>query len=569
MVSKGVLPVLALVGINIAVISGTPDHHPHHSPDHHPHHSSDHHPHHSSDQHPQHSTRHTRGSAPNLLQLLVNDPEFSTLVAAVQAAGLQDIFTQRGPFTVFAPNNAAFAKIPADTLNGLLADKDALTKVLARHVIKNQKITSADIKSPRNPPTFQVPTFLDEFITIKKSGGAVLVNNARVIKVDALASNGVAHVIDAVLAEEKAPAYPPAPAPPPPAYPAPRQDNLLQTLVGNPDFSTLVTAVTTAGLQDIFAEPGPFTVFAPNNAAFAKVPKKALVALLADKNALTKVLARHVIKDAKVTSSDIINDSRQSFQVETFLGEKITVKKEYGNVLVNEATVIQPDVLASNGVAHVIDTVLLAEPQQPQYGSPQPSYGRPAPPQPHYGSPQPVYHRPQPPQPHYVQEPAQPNLLETLVGNPDFSTLVTAVKAAGLTDLFAQPGPFTVFAPNNAAFAKVPGDALNALLADKNALTKVLARHVIKGAKFTSTDIVNDERSSFQLDTFLSEKITIKKQYGKVLVNEATVIQPDVFASNGVAHVIDTVLLAEARPSYSRPRPSYHPQRPNRPRYHG
>ena len=118
------------------------------------------------------------------------------------------------------------------------------------------------------------------------------------------------------------------------------------------NFNTLVTAVKAAGLVDTLKGPGPFTVFAPTNAAFAKVPKAKLDALLADKAALTKVLTYHVVP-GKVMAADV-----KTGKVKTVEGQELTVTTK-GGVMVDNAKVVATDVAASNGVIHAIDTVLM------------------------------------------------------------------------------------------------------------------------------------------------------------------------------------------------------------------
>ena len=139
--------------------------------------------------------------------------------------------------------------------------------------------------------------------------------------------------------------------------------------------------------------------------------------------------------------------------------------------------------------------------------------------------------------------PAAPtkNIAELAISTPQLSTLLAAVKAAGLVDTLAGAGPFTVFAPTNDAFAKVPKDALNALLADKEALTAVLLRHVVPGATLTAQDI---PVGSTDVKTAGGEEITVTRDnYIKVKSSAggAGVVAFDVLATNGVVHLIDTV----------------------------
>jgi uncharacterized surface protein with fasciclin (FAS1) repeats len=136
-----------------------------------------------------------------------------------------------------------------------------------------------------------------------------------------------------------------------------------------------------------------------------------------------------------------------------------------------------------------------------------------------------------------VHEPKM-DIVDTAVENGNYTTLVTAIKAAGLVDTLKGEGPFTVFAPTDAAFAKVPADTLNALLADKAALAGVLTYHVVAG-QVMSGDVVKLNSAK----TVNGQSVTIKVVDGKVFVDDAEVTTVDVKTSNGVIHVIDSVIL--------------------------
>jgi uncharacterized surface protein with fasciclin (FAS1) repeats len=129
--------------------------------------------------------------------------------------------------------------------------------------------------------------------------------------------------------------------------------NIIETASSNPDFSTLVSAITTAGLVDTLLGPGPFTVFAPTNEAFAKIPEASLKAVLEDKAKLTSILTYHVVA-GKVMSKDVATMTEAT----TVEGAKIKISENDG-VMVNDAKVTKADLECSNGVIHVIDTVLM------------------------------------------------------------------------------------------------------------------------------------------------------------------------------------------------------------------
>jgi uncharacterized surface protein with fasciclin (FAS1) repeats len=130
------------------------------------------------------------------------------------------------------------------------------------------------------------------------------------------------------------------------------------------------------------------------------------------------------------------------------------------------------------------------------------------------------------------------DIVETAVAAGSFSTLAAALKAAGLVDALKGPGPFTVFAPNDDAFAKLPAGTVDGLLKDIPKLTAILRYHVVSGM-YASSDV----KAKTVLKTLQGETVTLEPSHNAVKVNDATVIQPDVRASNGIIHVIDRVIV--------------------------
>jgi transforming growth factor-beta-induced protein len=263
---------------------------------------------------------------------------FNTLVAAVQAAGLVDALKGDGPFTVFAPTDDAFAAIPAETLEALLADPDTLGQILLYHVLAG-KVMAADVTDGLTAETLQGAP-----VTFSLMNGAAMINDATIIATDIETSNGVIHVIDAVI-------LPPAEAAA--EEPAMAMD-IVDTAIAAGSFSTLLAAVQAAGLEDALRGEGPLTVFAPTDEAFAKLPAGTLESLLADPEALTNILLYHVAEgklDAKMVSD-------RGF-ITTLLGRPLAITSMRNSVRVNDANVVAADVEASNGIIHVIDTVLV------------------------------------------------------------------------------------------------------------------------------------------------------------------------------------------------------------------
>ena len=137
--------------------------------------------------------------------------------------------------------------------------------------------------------------------------------------------------------------------------------------------------------------------------------------------------------------------------------------------------------------------------------------------------------------------PAPKTIVVVASSNPDFKTLVTAVIKAGLVKTLSGPGPFTVFAPTNAAFAAIPADQLNAILADKEQLTKILTYHVVPG-KVMAADLQPEQ----MVKTVEGQDLDIKVTNGAATVNGCNIVKTDILASNGVIHVVDCVLIPPA-----------------------
>jgi len=266
----------------------------------------------------------------DIVDIAAEDGRFTTLVAAVQAAGLVDALKGEGPLTVFAPTDDAFAALPEGTVEALLADIPALTDILLYHVVEG-KVMAADVVELSQAQTLQ-----GQYLDIAVEDGKVMLDGAQVILTDIEASNGVIHVIDAVL--------------------LPETRDIVDIAAEDGRFTTLVAAVQAAGLVDALKAEGPLTVFAPTDDAFAKLPAGTVDSLLADIPALTNILLYHVI-EGKVMASDVVGLS----EAMTLQGSAAPISVQDGAVYIAGAQVILTDIEASNGVIHVIDTVMIPE----------------------------------------------------------------------------------------------------------------------------------------------------------------------------------------------------------------
>jgi transforming growth factor-beta-induced protein len=409
----------------------------------------------------------TATAAPKtIVDIAVADGRFKTLATAVTAAGLADTLKGAGPFTVFAPTDEAFAKLPAGTVDALLKDLPKLKDILTYHVVAG-KVMAADVVKLTSAKTVQGAE-----VKIKVDGNKVMINDANVIITDIQAANGVIHVIDRVILPPEAP------------------KTIAEVAAADGRFKTLLTAVTAAGLADTLKGAGPFTVFAPTDEAFAKLPAGTVEGLLKDLPKLKDILTYHVVP-GKVMAADVVKLTK----AKTVQGAEIAIKVEGSKVMINDATVLITDIPASNGVIHVIDRVILP--------------------------------------------PAAPKTIaDVAAADGRFKTLMTAVATAGLADTLKGTGPFTVFAPTDEAFAKLPAGTVDALLKDPAKLKDILLYHVVAG-KVMAADVVKLTSAK----TVQGAEVKIKVEGNKVMLNDANVIITDVPASNGVIHIIDKVIL--------------------------
>lgn len=270
--------------------------------------------------------------AMDIVDTAVNAGSFNTLVAAVKAAGLVDTLKSKGPFTVFAPTDAAFAKLPKGTVESLLKpeNKAKLQAILTYHVVPG-KVLASDVVKLSGATSVQ-----GQKIDISVKNGKVSVDGAKVVKTDIMTSNGVIHVIDSVI--------------------LPADKDIVDTAVAARSVNTLVAAVQAAGLVDALKGEGPLTVFAPTDEAFSKLPQGTIDNLLKpeNKDQLIAILTYHVVP-GKVMASDVVELS----SAKTLNGKVAAVQVKGGQVMIDKANVVATDIETSNGVIHVIDSVLL------------------------------------------------------------------------------------------------------------------------------------------------------------------------------------------------------------------
>jgi transforming growth factor-beta-induced protein len=282
-------------------------------------------------------------SEPTIVEIAASNEDFSTLVAAVQAAGLADTLAGEGDFTVFAPTNDAFDALFASlgiAPEDLLADKPLLTEVLLYHVALGE-LTSEEVAY-----LGELRMANGDLSTISVRDGSPYINDARIIATDIMASNGVIHVIDAVIL--------------PSGIPAPGgavDANIVEIAVANDGFSTLVAAVLAADLDGALSTEGPFTVFAPSNDGFNKtLGELGLSAddLLGNKELLTDILLYHVAAGA-LDAQDVLGMG----EITMLNGDTATAEVIDGVAYIAGVPISNANIRTSNGIIHVIDAVML------------------------------------------------------------------------------------------------------------------------------------------------------------------------------------------------------------------
>ena len=413
--------------------------------------------------------------AQDIVETAIADGQFTTLIRALTAADLIATLKGPGPFTVFAPTDAAFAKLPPGVLDELLKpeNKEKLAGVLKYHVISGN-LSSADINRMTLPAA--VVMLEGSKAALSKDGSTIKINKAAITALDVSSTNGLIHVIDSVLVNRL---------------------DIVETILLDENFKTLAMALTAADLRDTLQGTGPFTLFAPTDAAFDKLSAGIIENLLKPENKgkLADLLKHHVL--AGSVTSNYINQMTLPAAVMMLGGSTAVLAKEGNMIKINGATLTVVDLLATNGLIHVIDMVLQST----------------------------------------------PDIIETATTNGNFNTLIELLTVADLRATLRGPGPFTVFAPTDAAFAKLPAGTVDDLLKPENKgrLADLLKYHVISGA-LTSVDI-NNRSLPAQISTLAAIKLIVDKDRASIHINAAVVTRSDIEASNGIIHALDAFLL--------------------------
>jgi transforming growth factor-beta-induced protein len=478
----------------------------------------------------------------SMVDLITSVPSLSILTAAVIAADLVEALSGTGPYTVMAPWNAAFADLPAEFVEKLLQPEWILhlRDILLYHVYLNGEIPLDSIAT--SPPR-----------TINMANGQdaqIVLQNRRIQVNDIVAiayaepSNGIAYMLDAVL------------------LPAFVSRSLLDVAATTPDTSTLASLVVAAGLEEALSNPdASLTVFAPTNAAFAALDPTLLAFWQTPEGAetLETVLLYHVVPGVYPSVNIMEGGENLLASLAPPNGQVLSVVRDGSTVSVNDGIVVAiPDVLANNGIIHVIPQVLIppvlpSTPTAPTTAALPPVPAFPTVPAAPVPSPTGMAPRGLLPTTMPVVVPAPPvgTLVDIAMNIASLGTLVGAAVAADLQDTLSADGMYTVFAPDNEAFAAVPvmSDYLNDVGWILH-LQETLLFHVVAGQVLLSSDLTDGMTITMANDADVT--VDINPTSGAVALTPATnlgqslVETANVMATNGVAHIVSKVLL----PSY-------------------
>ncbi len=407
---------------------------------------------------------------------------FTTLIAAIEAANLRDqLADENNIYTVFAPTDSAFEALGAEAVTALLADSAALNDTLLYHVLAGSNDASAVTALAGSTVTM----LNGKDAAVSMEVDQLRINLSTITTADIVASNGVIHIIDTVLS-------PPADAPAP-------ADNLAQLVSNDPQFTTLVSALQVTGLDATLSGDGPFTIFAPNEAAFEALGEETVNALIADPDTLRDVLLNHVVEGQAIDSAAAT--AAAGTEITSAAATPLAVSLNGDALMINNATVVRTDIAGTNGVIHEIDAVI----QVPEVTT------------------------------------DSNTIMDALTANADYSALVSLIQTAGLTETLKDvDSNFTVFAPNNAAITAADTALQAGFTSDPAALAGLLLGHV-HGATLTSADVAALNGTDLAMANGSAKAITAVE--GVVTIGSATVIDADMQAQNGVIHGIDSVLL--------------------------
>ncbi|XP_063475000.1 periostin isoform X10 [Symphalangus syndactylus] len=471
------------------------------------------------------------------------------------ASKLREEIEGKGSFTYFAPSNEAWDNLDSDIRRGLESNVNVeLLNALHSHMI-NKRMLTKDLKNGMIIPSMynNLGLFINHY-----PNGVVTVNCARIIHGNQIATNGVVHVIDRVLTQIGT--------------------SIQDFIEAEDDLSSFRAAAITSDILEALGRDGHFTLFAPTNAAFEKLPRGVLERIMGDKVASEALMKYHILNTLQCSES-IMGGA----VFETLEGNTIEIGCDGDSITVNGIKMVnKKDIVTNNGVIHLIDQVLIPDSDDTlsmdqrllklilqnhilkvkvglnelyngqiletiggkqlrvfvyrtavcienscmERGSKQGRNGAI----------------------HIFREiikPAEKSLHEKLKQDKRFSTFLSLLEAADLKELLTQPGDWTLFVPTNDAFKGMTSEEKEILIRDKNALQNIILYHLTPGVfigKGFEPGVTNI------LKTTQGSKIFVKEVNDTLLVNELKSKESDIMTTNGVIHVVDKLLYPADTP---------------------
>jgi len=398
----------------------------------------------------------------------------SVLKNAIDLAGLEFIYNGDGPLTLFAPTNAAFDNIPDDVLGAILnGPQSGITDLLLRHTLDDD-YSAADLLALMTMNNANA-----EELVFTRINNEVYVNNSRIEVRDIEFDNGIVHVIDAVIVQPE------------------EQNTIMDVIENSADHSILEDAINAAGLFDKYELETSLTVFAPTDAAFNALPSSMLNDILADPNGLLRELILYHSLDDRLESTDL----SEGLVLTTSSGEELEVFINGSNIFINEALISVRDVVADNGIVHIMDAVI---------------------------------------QPIVIRN----TVYDVIANSSNFSMLKEAIDAAGIDQLLINDPSITVFAPSNQAFQNISQDSLNVWMADPDGLLReVLLYHTFNHLLPTTNmfDGLNIVMAN-------GEAALISDRFDGLYINDSRLSTPDIPADNGYVHGINSFSIPVVEP---------------------
>jgi len=395
----------------------------------------------------------------SVVQTAQDNKNLTTFNGALNASGLDDTLNGTGPYTVFAPTDTAFSAMNQTELDNLTGNNASLAELLQYHVVSGKYTWSQLVNN------LSLTTLEGGNVAIVQNETGTYVNDAKIEANGTEASNGMVYTIDKVLMPQ----------------------TLVETVMNTSSLSSLYQAMNMTQILGPLNGSGPFTLFAPSNSALANSSEVAALIAANDTINLTRLLAYHVVPfmivDGNGTNSSLVRTAQ---------GSDLVMTVNASGMAVNGIRVTTSNLIATNGVVHIIDGVLT------------------------------------PPQ----------SIAQTIMANTSLSGLSSAISTANLTSSLNGTTPYTVFAPTDAAFSALDQEVLSRLTSsDRTNLTKLLTYHVVPGT------VASFQLSNGTLTTLEGEQLNVTVNGTTITVGNVTLVMTDIICTNGIIHIIDQVLV--------------------------